>query len=103
VFSTNIAAASGDITVEDVGTISTVDSISLACSFLANYQNNTTMVFAYQGSVATMEDLPEDPNAGDVWTVEETGNDYLWNGAEWEQFSQVITDLQIDAIIDSIS
>lgn len=98
-----IAAASGDITVEDVGTISTADSISLACSFLANYQNNTTMVFAYQGSVATMEDLPEDPNAGDVWTVEETGNDYLWNGAEWELFSQVITDLQIDAIIDSIS
>ena len=98
-----IAAASGDVTVEEVGTISTADSISLACSFLANYQNNTTMVFAYQGSVATMEDLPEDPNAGDVWTVEETGNDYLWNGAEWELFSQVITDLQIDAIIDSIS
>ena len=50
-----------------------------------------------------VEDLPENPNAGDVWTVEETGNDYLWNGAEWELFSQVITDLQIDAIIDSIS
>lgn len=98
-----VAAASGNISVSAVGTIGATDAISIGCTFLANYTNNTSMVFRFIGTVETMNDLPENPSAGDVWMVADPGNCYLWNGSEWELYTAVITDLEIDAIIDSIA
>lgn len=47
-----------------------------------------TSVFQYRGSVPTFEDLPTEGNiTGDVWNVDETDVNYVWDGAEWDQLS----------------
>ena len=38
---------------------------------------------SYKGGVPTYDDLPEDPEQGDVYTVEDTGVLYVWDGDEW--------------------
>lgn len=47
-----------------------------------------TSVFQYRGSVPTFEDLPTEGNiTGDVWNVDETDVNYVWDGNEWDQLS----------------
>lgn len=38
---------------------------------------------SYKGGVPTYDDLPVDPEQGDVYTVEDTGVLYVWDGDEW--------------------
>ena len=38
---------------------------------------------SYKGGVPTYEDLPEDPEQGDVYTTEDTGVLYVWDGTQW--------------------
>ena len=38
---------------------------------------------SYKGGVPTYDDLPADPEQGDVYTVEDTGVLYVWDGDEW--------------------
>lgn len=43
--------------------------------------------FIFKGSVATYDDLPTSgQHKGDVWTVEDTGDEYLWSGTAWIRF-----------------
>ena len=85
--------------------------IPLATDFLANTGNTVSMIYTYKGSVATYNDLPSDPDVGDVYMVEsadvsqniEPGDDVMWNGAEWELLNSVISSEDIDAIIETIS
>ena len=45
-----------------------------------------TSVYRYQGSVENYESLPtENLIKGDVWNVEETGDNYAWTGTEWDK------------------
>ena len=47
-----------------------------------------TSVFQYRGSVPTFEDLPKEGNiTGDVWNVDDTDVNYVWDGNEWDQLS----------------
>ena len=47
-----------------------------------------TSVFQYRGSVPTFEDLPTEGNiTGDVWNVENTNVNYVWDGAEWDSLA----------------
>jgi len=45
----------------------------------------------YKGSVPTYADLPtEDNKVGDVWNVTDTGNNYAWDGEQWDEFGSAI-------------
>lgn len=39
--------------------------------------------FSYKGSVPTYDDLPSSPEIGDVYTIEDTGFMYVWDGSKW--------------------
>ena len=55
--------------------------------------------FNYQGSVATVADLPASAEKGTSYTVTAEGNAlYVYNGSEWIKYnSDVVTKAQIDA------
>lgn len=40
--------------------------------------------FSYKGSVATYADLPANPAIGDVYTTEDEGYMYVWDGNSWQ-------------------
>ena len=44
-------------------------------------------VYHYKGSVATVEELPETAEVGDVYNVEDTGDNYAWNGTAWDKLA----------------
>lgn len=47
-----------------------------------------TSVYTYKGSKDTYANLPATGNnVGDVWNVEDTGNNYAWNGTNWDSLS----------------
>ena len=46
--------------------------------------------YRYKGSVAAFAGLPEDPEIGDVYDVQETGMNYAWNGTSWDALGQLI-------------
>ena len=51
----------------------------------------------YRGSVPTYNDLPSQDNvAGDFYNVSDTGNNYAWDGTEWDFIGNFI-------LVDSIS
>lgn len=68
--------------------------------------NMISTVFVYKGTVATTGDLSsiENPKVGDCWNVEADGNNYAWNGSEWDKLSGTVdlsdyyTKTQVDAI-----
>lgn len=47
-------------------------------------------VYHYKGSVATVEDLPENAEVGDVYNVEKTGDNYAWNGTAWDKLAGTV-------------
>lgn len=60
----------------------------------------------YRGSVPSYADLPVDGNvAGDFWNAADTGNNYAWDGTEWDFVGNLvdyvpITNAQIDDITE---
>lgn len=40
--------------------------------------------FSYKGSVPTYADLPANPAVGDVYTTEDEGYMYVWDGNSWQ-------------------
>lgn len=47
--------------------------------------------FHYKGSVATVADLPATGNeVGDVYNVLENGNNYAWDGTDWDSLSGIV-------------
>lgn len=47
-----------------------------------------TSVYKYKGSVATYSDLPSSGlTIGDVYNVEETGDNYAWTGTTWDKLA----------------
>lgn len=53
--------------------------------------------YDYKGGVASTSDLPESGNTtGDLYTV--GAAQYVWNGTEWVEVGEPITNDQIDAL-----
>lgn len=60
--------------------------------------DNVTLAYTYKGSVATVSDLPNDAQLGDLYTV--NGDQYVWDGTSWVVAGAglKITNQQIDSI-----
>lgn len=60
--------------------------------------DNVTLAYLYKGGVATVDDLPDDAELGDLYTVGTV--QYVWNGTEWitPEYTAPITNAQIDAL-----
>ena len=43
--------------------------------------------YKYKGSVPTQEDLPASAELGDMYSVDETGFSYVWDGEKWVEIS----------------
>ena len=53
--------------------------------------NKVSSVYKYKGSVATYGDLPTSGlTIGDVYNVEDTGDNYAWNGTVWDKLAGTI-------------
>lgn len=61
---------------------------------LETLRGEVTGVYHYRGSVANLEELQtiEEPSAGDVYNLEDTGMNAAWTGEQWDEFG-TITDL----------
>ena len=60
--------------------------------------DNVTLAYSYKGGVATVDDLPDDADLGDLYTVGTV--QYVWDGTEWitPEYTTPITNAQIDAL-----
>ena len=67
---------------------------------LSTRVDNVTLAYTYKGSVASVDDLPDDAETGDLYTVGSV--QYVWDGTEWitPGAGVPITDAQIDAIVE---
>lgn len=50
---------------------------------------------SYKGGVLTYDDLPTNPETGDVYTTKDTGILYVWDGTQWVPLNEVSTDSDI--------
>lgn len=58
-----------------------------------NYALKTdlTSLYKYQGSVASVANLPTGATVGDVYNVEATGMNYAWDGAKWDALGSLMS------------
>ena len=52
--------------------------------------------YTYKGGVASADDLPDDAETGDLYTVGST--QYVWNGSAWVAVGQPITEAHIRSL-----
>lgn len=62
--------------------------------------NQITPGYDFKGTVATLDDLPDDPTTGDLYLVASEGNaQVVYDGSDWQQiYSQIATNAQIDGL-----
>lgn len=76
------------------------DNLSLKADKVTTYTKTETdnaiasaisSVYKYKGSVANYSDLPTTGNEiGDVYNVEDTGDNYAWTGTDWDKLSGTV-------------
>lgn len=44
---------------------------------------DVSSIFIFMGTVATVNDLPANPNVGDTYLVSANGHLYAWDGTQW--------------------
>ena len=59
-------------------------------------------VFTYRGLVATMADLPNNPNAGDVYFVNSENSSFAYNGASWDNIGGSVDLSEYQRIEDNL-
>ena len=75
--SENTAAISQKANTSDTYTKSEIDA-------------KLSSVYKYKGSVATFDELPDSAESGDVYNVEDTGDNYAWNGTAWDKLAATV-------------
>ena len=79
---------SGFQTASDVqGAINTATE-GLATEEYVNSKVST--VYRYKGSVANKDALPESPELGDTYNLEDTGANVAWDGTKWDNLGMTI-------------
>lgn len=60
--------------------------------------DNVTLAYSYKGSVASVSELPDGAEIGDLYTVD--GAQYVWDGSDWIEVNgfTTITDAEIEAL-----
>ena len=81
-------ATSGDY--KDLANVPTkVSEFTNDAGYLTNA--DISSVFNYKGTVASEANLPASGNKkGDVWTVVDTGAEFVWNGTAWEYLGETL-------------
>lgn len=100
----NLNATDGIVTINDSKTIATVDQIPDVSEFATTsyVDSKVASVMKYAGSVKTVGDLPDsDLTIGDVYNVEEDGNNYAWDGEQWDKLGGTV-DLSNYATVESV-
>ena len=78
------AAFTGAVTVQEPTTANNPATKSYVDSAVAS-------VYKYKGSVANTGALPSSSNAvGDVYNVEDTGDNYAWDGSKWDKLAGTV-------------
>lgn len=79
---------SGFQTASDVqGAINTATE-GLATEEYVN--SKVSAVYKYKGSVANKDALPESPELGDTYNLEDTGANVAWDGTKWDNLGMTI-------------
>ena len=74
---------------------------------LESLRGEVTGVYHFRGSVADLEALQaiENPSAGDVYNLEDTGMNAAWTGEIWDEFGTIadLTDYMLKADVQAMS
>ena len=54
---------------------------------------DVSSIFIFMGTVATVNDLPANPNVGDTYLVSANGHLYAWDGTQWNDLWNTTLDL----------
>ena len=97
----NGVAATLNNKIANITVPTTVASLSDAGNYAL--KSDITNVYRYKGTKATVAELPESAEVGDVWDVTENGKNFAWNGTEWDDLGgtfeiEAATDADIDAL-----
>lgn len=78
-------------TVKVNGTVQTVTAKAIDID-LSKYalKSDLTSAVKWQGSVANVGDLPSNAQKGDMWHVESSGAEYVYNGTDWENVGTIV-------------
>ena len=52
--------------------------------------SSVSSAYKYKGSVANQEALPQSPEVGDVYNLEDTGANVAWDGTKWDNLGMTI-------------
>ena len=69
-------------------------------ALLKKQVDNVTLAYTYKGSVASVDDLPNDAETGDLYTVGTA--QYVFDGSQWIEIGGSITDQQIDNLFTEV-
>ena len=81
---------------QDAGDYATTQAVSeqfteYDASIKSYVDSKVASVYKYKGSVATVDALPtENQTVGDVYNVEDTGDNYAWNGTAWDKLAGTV-------------
>lgn len=85
-----IVKASGEIAVSDDGTMSVVEITQSKVAGLETRLDNIEAAAVggihYKGSVLTTNDLPTNPEQGDLYEVKADNSEWCWNSTEWFEY-----------------
>lgn len=79
---------SGFQTAEQVSSAIDAATDGLATETYVN--NKISSVYKYKGSVANQAALPQSPETGDVYNLEDTGMNIAWDGTKWDNLGITI-------------
>lgn len=81
---------------QDAGDYATTQAVSeqfteYDASIKSYVDSKVASVYKYKGSVATVDALPtENQTVGDVYNVENTGDNYAWTGTAWDKLAGTV-------------
>ena len=95
-FATKTELNDGLAAKQDAGDYATTQAVSeqfteYDASIKSYVDSKVASVYKYKGSVATVDALPtENQTVGDVYNVEDTGDNYAWNGTAWDKLAGTV-------------
>lgn len=95
-FATKTEVTEGLAEKQDAGDYATTQAVSeqfteYDASIKSYVDSKVASVYKYKGSVATVDALPtENQTVGDVYNVEDTGDNYAWNGTAWDKLAGTV-------------